>query len=349
MKTLTKAVIVIIIIFNIVLIGILGYSVFTLNSLRNDVQENYVTVSEMQQAVDNALEQGTNDGYRMGQSELLYNIRTGIVEEDKSVIATFKELYPEYIVAASGGTYHFVPISDEIEHNQFSNDNVIIHYNAEDPEKVDYIEYAMEGNVISHKGIDVSSHQANIDWKAVAADGVEFVFVRALYRGYGNGKLVEDTTWEANVKGAKAAGIKVGVYAVTQAVNTKEAAEEASELLKLTRNYSFDLPYVLDIERVSSSDCRTNNLSQQERTDIAKTFYDTIAAAGKDVMIYHNTEMGAVLLDIAQLQEYKTWFANYSTQMYWPYTYDIWQYSSTGKVNGIKGNVDLNIWIGDIY
>ena len=198
------------------------------------------------------------------------------------------------------------------------------------------------------KGIDVSKHQGNIDWTKVAADGVEFAFIRVGLRGYGTeGKLVEDEYFEQNVKGALQAGIKVGVYFYSQAITDEELLEEANLVLEKVKPYNIELPIVFDVEKVSGGKGRANELSVEERTRLTALFCQTIQDAGYKPMIYHNMEMGTLMLDLGQLEQYDKWFAYYNDDLYYPYAYKVWQYSEKGAVDGINEEVDLNIWFGD--
>ena len=86
-----------------------------------------------------------------------------------------------------------------------------------------------------------------------------------------------------------------------------------------------------------------NALSAEERTRLTKLFCETIENAGYKPMVYYNMEMAALMLNIAELEEYDKWLAYYNPDFYYPYDYDIWQYSHTGRVNGIEGDVDMNI------
>ena len=212
----------------------------------------------------------------------------------------------------------------------------------------DSLQYMQDGQVVSHKGIDVSKHQGNIDWTKVAADGVEFAFIRVGLRGYGTeGKLVEDEYFEQNVKGALQAGIKVGVYFYSQAITDEELLEEANLVLEKVKPYNIELPIVFDVEKVSGGKGRANELSVEERTRLTALFCQTIQDAGYKPMIYHNMEMGTLMLDLGQLEQYDKWFAYYNDDLYYPYAYKVWQYSEKGAVDGINEEVDLNIWFGD--
>lgn len=258
-----------------------------------------------------------------------------------TTVETLRPFYPDDIVVVSGGRFHFVPIDRTLKQNQLQVENLNILENGE-------YQYLTDGQVTSHKGIDVSSHQGKIDWEAVAADGVEFAIIRVAFRGYGTGKLVEDTEFERNIKGAIDAGIKVGVYVFSQAITADEIMEEAQLVLKKIEPYEITCPVVFDVEKVSGTG-RMNALSAQDRTDLTLLFLRTIENAGYKPMVYHNTEMGALMIDLSKLEEYDKWYASYSDQMFYPYEYKIWQYSDRGRVNGIDSDVDMNICFAPIW
>ena len=267
---------------------------------------------------------------------VLGSIRTGLSDGD-TVLDTLRPLYPDEIVVYSNRKYHFVPINRQLKLNQWQQESLEILESGE-------YRYLQDGEVISHKGIDVSRHQGKIDWQLVAQDGVEFAFIRVGYRGYGsNGTLVEDDQFEANIKGAIDAGIKVGVYFYSQAITEEEVREEAELVLNKIAPYQIDCPVVFDVEKVAEADGRMNGLSVEERTRLTDIFCQEIANAGYRPMIYYNTEMGALMIGIEALEGYDKWFAAYTDQFYYPYEYKVWQYSQTGRVQGIQGDVDLNI------
>lgn len=283
-------------------------------------------------AVDTAKEQAKLEG----ADEILSALQGGLAEGN-SVVATLRPLFPNDIVVVSNGSFHFVPIQDNLKKHNRIQENLQILESGE-------FQYVEAGQVISHKGIDVSKFQGKIDWKRVAEDGVEYAFIRLGNRGYGQeGKLVLDEKFEDNIKGAKAAGIKVGIYFFSQAINEAEAIEEAEFVLEHISPYKIDYPIVLDVEKVSASTGRMNQLSVEERTNVALTFLQKIKESGYTPMIYANMEMLSVLIDIESFEEYDKWFAYYDSKLYFPYEHAVWQYSEKGKVDGISTDVDLNI------
>ena len=191
-------------------------------------------------------------------------------------------------------------------------------------------------------GIDVSVHQGTIDWQQVAAAGVDFVMIRAAYRGYKYGQVNADTNALANIQGAKDAGLLVGVYIYSQAINVKEAVEEAEFLLQMLEGTELDLPITFDWERYSD-EARTANVSNRTVTECAVAFCETIRAAQREPMVYFNATQALEQLKLSDLLEYPFWLALYDTEAKIPFRVHMWQYSCTGTVPGISGNVDLNI------
>ena len=195
---------------------------------------------------------------------------------------------------------------------------------------------------ISVTGIDVSKYQPSIDWKTVKASGIEFAIIRVGYRGSSTGVLVEDPYFKQHIKGATQAGLKVGVYFFTQAITKAEAVEEASMALALTEGYKLEYPIFIDTERVSGN-ARANNLSKANRTEIVEAFCKTIQNAGRKAGVYASKSWYNDQLNVSKLDKYCIWVAQYNTTCTYNGRYSIWQYTETGKVPGIPGNVDLNI------
>lgn len=203
--------------------------------------------------------------------------------------------------------------------------------------------FASDGSLVTGNGqfgIDVSKWNGTIDWNAVKNSGVNYVIIRCGYRGSSAGTLIEDPKFKANIKGATAAGIKVGVYFFTQAIDEVEAVEEASMVLGLIKNYKISYPVFLDVE---SSGGRADGISTQTRTAVIKAFCETIQNSGYTAGVYANKSWLTSKIDAGQLSKYKIWLAQYASAPTYAGRYDLWQYKSTGKVSGISGNVDLNL------
>lgn len=193
------------------------------------------------------------------------------------------------------------------------------------------------GNVM---GIDISKHNGTVDWNAVKNAGVEFVILRCGYRGSASGVLVEDEKFRTNIKGATAAGLKVGIYFFSQAVNEMEAVEEASLTLSLIKGHKISYPVYIDVEAASG---RADGLSAAERTKVVKAFCETVRDSGYTAGVYSNKNWFAEKMDTGAFGNYRIWLAQYTESPTYTGRYEMWQYSSRGTIPGIKGDVDLNI------
>ena len=203
--------------------------------------------------------------------------------------------------------------------------------------------FAADGKMTSTSGvlgIDVSKWNGNIDWAAVKASGVDYVIIRVGYRGSTAGALIDDSRFIANINGAKGAGLKVGVYFVTQAVNDVEAVYEASMVLDRIKGYSLDLPVFLDVE---PSGGRGDRIDKATRTSVIIAFCETIRSAGYSAGVYANKTWLDTKMDASQLGNYKIWVAHYSSVCGYTGRYDMWQYTDKGTISGITGSVDLNL------
>lgn len=267
--------------------------------------------------------------------ELLADIKSDF-DGGMSTVDILRNLYPDLTVLAADGKYHFFELNENLALNPYVNsqfqvdENGIMAYN--------------DNTVTSKKGIDVSKFQGKIDWSRVEADGVEYAFIRMGYRGYGSsGKMVTDETFEDNIKGATSNGVDVGVYFFSQAVTEEEAIEEANYVLEAIEGYDVTYPVVIDIEEVTDPDARTADLTQEQRTKNCIAFCETVKNAGYTPMIYGNLKTFFIMLDMEQLEDYDKWFAQYDTQLYFPYEFTIWQYTDKGIVDGISADVDLNV------
>ena len=202
-----------------------------------------------------------------------------------------------------------------------------------------------DGKVISKLGIDVSEYQNPVNWQQVKNAGVEYAMIRVGYRGYGEeGRLVEDAMFRSHMEGAVAAGLEVGVYFFSQAINEKETLEEVQFVLDRIKEYPVTYPVVYDTEEIKDDVARTDNLTEEQFTQNCITFCDAIREAGYDTMIYANMKWMAFTLDMRKLTEYGKWYADYEPVPQCPYEFSMWQYTETGQLPGIEGNVDLNLW-----
>lgn len=271
------------------------------------------------------------------KSEILTDIKQRMATGG-STAQMLRDYYPDDVVVYSDGQYNFFPISDSLKQHSYVYDNFVLN------EETNEITYVDDTDVVhSQKGIDVSKHQGKINWEKVAADGVEYAFIRVGFRGSAEGVLVEDEYFKANIEGALENDIDVGIYFYTQALNEEEAIEEAEFVLELIEDYDVIYPVVYDIEEPTSNSARTADMTKEAYTAATLAFCKTIKEAGYKPMIYGNLKTFMIMLDMNQLEEYEKWFAYYNDHVYFPYEFEIWQYSSTGRIDGINGDVDMNV------
>lgn len=254
-----------------------------------------------------------------------------------SALGLFKELFPNHIVYLnSAGDYAFSEIDDSLKKNNYARENFSIAENGD-------ISYAVDNSVISHKGIDISHYNPSVNFARAKEAGVEYAMIRCGYRAYGSGVLTQDRLFNQHISNALKNDIEVGVYFFSQAISVEEAVEEANYVIDLIKPYNVTYPVAIDIEDIYNDTYRQQDLTQQELTDVAIAFCDTIKAAGYTPMIYCNLRFFVEKLDLSRLESYEKWFAYYADMPYFPYDFSMWQYSNTGEIDGISGDVDINL------
>ncbi len=301
------------------------------------------TEEETQQMVADAVREAEQRAAQVASGEKEQEILGGIktmMENGDGASAMLRAFYPDDIVVAADGRYYFFPISDTLKKHSYKEEQFLLNEDG-------ILEYVENEQVVSKKGIDVSKYQGNINWEKVANDGVEYAFIRLGIRGAAEGKLVLDDTYKENIKEALENDVDVGVYFFTQALNKEEAVEEAEFVLEHIEDYDVNYPIVLDVEEITTKNPRTQEMTKQDWTDVCIAFCKRIKQEGYTPMIYGNLKTFMLMLDMEQLEEYEKWFAYYNMPLYFPYEFSVWQYTSTGRVNGIKGDVDLNISMKD--
>ena len=202
------------------------------------------------------------------------------------------------------------------------------------------------------RGIDISEWQgelSDLSWNKIKNDGIEFVIIRCGYTGYGKSKVKRvDKFFENNYNNAKKHGIPVGVYYYSCATSIEEAREEANFVLDIIKGKKFEYPIVIDTEddhdinNTSNSNKSQASIGKRTLTPIIKTFCDILEEKNYYVSIYASTYWFENNLILDDLQDYDKWIAQWSNSVSVDYEYGIWQYSSTGRVDGIVGNVDMN-------
>ncbi len=331
------------------LTALIGCIIFVLqnHSLQNKSQEVMAQLEEYegeyiytQSDLDAYVEEAAARASDAQRAAMLEEIKQRM-GDGESTASLLRSLYPDDVVLYAKEGYAFFPISENLKKHDYVYDNFILQENNE----IVYVDDTQE--IRSLKGIDVSRHQGKIDWEKVSGDGVSYAFIRAGFRGSSEGKLMEDEFFADNIEGATENDIDVGVYFYTQALTEEEAREEAEFVLELIEPYDLTYPVVFDLEEAEDDLARTAQMTKEEYTRVVIAFCEVIKEAGYTPMVYGNLRSFMLMLDMEQLEDYDKWFAYYDNPLYFPYAFEIWQYSSTGSVDGIDGNVDLNVCMKD--
>ena len=213
--------------------------------------------------------------------------------------------------------------------------------------QIDGLQYYFngDGSLGSHLVIDVSTYNGDIDWSRVKAAGIDYAIIRVGYRGYETARLVKDKRFDTNMRNATAAGVKVGAYIVTQAVNTNEAVEEASFIISACSGYNVSLPLAIDVESAGNGRGRGDKISVAERTAVINAFVQTIRGAGYSAMVYANKDWMTNRINAGGLASGSTvWLAQYRSSCTYGGSYQMWQFTESGSIPGISGNVDMSAW-----
>ncbi|MBQ2745674.1 MAG: glycoside hydrolase family 25 protein [Lachnospiraceae bacterium] len=301
-----------------------------------NIPDYYTLISNEQ------LEAVKNDSYYLGRDNLLESIRT-MMENGDTTLRMLRALYPEQLIYVDSSGYIFKDINKDLAMNDFEDKgfNIITEGENGIPTKVEYYE---DDKLVSYTGIDVSKHNGTIDWAKVKAAGIDFAMIRVANRGYGSeGKLLEDDMFEKNAAAANQNKIPVGVYIFSEAITVEEALEEANLVISKIEPYDITYPVVIDIEEIAGDSGRNESLTPAELTDIVLAFCNRIKDAGYTPMLYCNLKGFIGMLEFERLEGIEKWYAYYGDELYFPYDVSIWQYSSSGTVDGINGTVDLNI------
>lgn len=202
--------------------------------------------------------------------------------------------------------------------------------------------YSLDDQVVSRFGIDVSENNGDIDWEAVAADGVEFAFIRVGYRGNEEGGIHLDEKFEANIAGARAAGIEIGAYFYSQAITPEEGREEAQFCIRQLKETPLEYPIAFDSETHPEQDMRTDNTPRGELSAVAAAFCEEVKAAGYKPLIYGSSN------DLARykrddLAAYPFWYAEFGGLPEPPSGFTFWQFHNDAIVGGISTPTDVNL------
>ena len=315
------------------------------SSQKNKTQQAMADVQILTEEKNNMFTQNdVNNFIEKAKKEFLDKLKS-MVENGEGMLSILQYFYPDYIIAPSDGEYFFFQISDKLQKNNFELEQFKYPVYNEEKEIWEGTASYMEGTEKeAKKGIDVSTFQGDINWKKVKNDGIDFAIIRLGFRGYESGKIVLDSKFEDNIEGSLKAGIDTGVYFFTEALNEKEAVEEAEFVIENLEGYKINMPVVIDVEESANKEkTRTRDVTAEQRTKNVIAFCEKIKSAGYDVMIYGNLKSFMIMMNFEDLEQYDKWFAYYRYPFHFPYKIKMWQYTSSEKIDGIDGKTDVNL------
>ena len=269
-----------------------------------------------------ALTQGKTEVYNMTKKESMQD--SDDMDDGKHTLVTYQD-----------GSTEWVEINDKLAANSYDTAKFVY----QNPQ----MKYYVNGKQASWFGVDISSKQGIVDFEKLKKAGVDFVMIKVGGRGYSSGNIVLDSSYKDYMNGAKNAGLGIGVYFYSQAVDKDEVCEEAETLLELIKDYPVKYPVVFDMESVEGDMARTDVLDISTRTELARIFLKTIKAEGYTPMLYGDKEWLVTKLDLEKLQDYDVWLSQETDTPDYPYEYTMWQYNKSGTVSGISGTAGLNI------
>ncbi len=226
------------------------------------------------------------------------------------------------------------------ENYYFENSNAVTGW-----KNIDGVQYYFnsDGSLGSSLVIDVSRYNGSIDWNSVKASGINYAMIRVGYRGYETANLVLDSRFHENMSQAIAAGVKVGAYIVTQAVNTTEAVEEASFIVSACSGYNISLPLAIDVESAGGGSGRGDKISSSQRTAVVNAFAQTVSSCGYSAVVYANKDWMNNRMYAGNIS-CNVWLAQYRDTCNYTGPFSMWQFTDKARVNGISGYVDMSVW-----
>ena len=270
------------------------------------------------------------------RNRLLLEIQSSF-ESGNSTISMLRNLFPGDLVVMWEGRYYFYPVDRNLQTNPFSETD----FAQGEKGGMDYI--GEDAGVSVNRGVDVSALNGEINWAKVAEEQIAFAMIRAAVRNT-DGELAQDERFQENMSGAKSVGLRIGCYVDLDA-DSEKAAEEIADFVLSNLSMSQQEMGAPVAVRVQIPD-HTSSLSGQTReewTQGVRAFCAKIKKAGYEPVIYANTAAFHMLLNMAELEEYDKWIADYGDYLYFPYKFKCWQYSLKGTVNGIEGDVALDL------
>ena len=295
---------------------------------QNDV-DNAITAKEAEKMKD-----GKTSVYDMSSKENMKNEETASEETEESL-----DDGNHTQITYADGTQAWVELNPGLERNEYDFTKLVY----QNP----IMRYYVDGKSASWFGVNLTSAQGDVDFNKLKNAGCDYVMIRVGSRGYSSGEIVMDSNYEKYLEGAKNAGLGIGVYFYSQAVNKDEIIDEVDALLAAIEKYPINYPVVFDMESVKDDMARTDALSVTDRTMLANLFLSEVEDAGYKPMLYGNKEWLVTKLNLDSLSEYDVWLSQEGDAPDYPYQFSMWQYTKAGSVKGVDGDVRLSISFKD--
>ena len=270
-----------------------------------------------------------NDLYEKNAQKLLEEEQKKLEEEDLSEGGT------KTMVVRPDGTEQWIMINSYLEKNTYQESGFVY----EEP----VMKYFADGAKASFLGVDISKDNGTVNFAKLKKDGVDFVMVRIGYRGYESGNVVLDEEYFDNIQLANEAGLAVGVYFESQATTVEEALEEAEFVVTNLIEMRVTYPVVFDLGLVVNDTSRIDNIPKTQLTEITNAFCNRVKEVGYKPMVYGNKYWLLRKIDLTMLGDYDIWLSQNGQMPDYPYQFAMWQYTNTGTVSGISGDVNMNI------
>lgn len=302
-----------------------------LEALQGDSKTLY-TEDELDSEVSSAEQAAT----AKERSRLLLQIQSSL-ESGNTTTSMLRSLFADDLVVVNDGKYYFFPVHESLRQSVVSDGDFTY-------DSTGALQYTgSDADLEVHRGVDVSAGNGTIDWEAVSNDGISFAMIRAGYAD-SDGNPADDSALKTNMQGARANGIGLGAYFVMNAADEEEARTQASYLTESLSAWKSAIQYPVAVV-ISNSDgsSRMQDLDPGDITNNVIAFCDQVRADGYDPAIYGNLAAFTMRMDLTRLDGYDKWISDLSSNVYFPYYYSLWQYSTSGQVQGIDGNVHLDM------
>lgn len=298
----------------------------------NGVTKSLYTQEELDEAVTSAQHAGENDGAKDIKQQIMAQLGSG-----NTTLSMLRDLFPEDIVVGNSGRYYFYPVQNTLGLNDYGEGDFLINQDGL------LVYQGTDAGVQLEQAIHVTADAGRIDWEDVAADHVDAAMIYIGGRD-AEGEFQEDERWEYNLKGAHEAGLKVGIYYSLSIVSEEEAQEDVDHLIELLEPYDEMINgYAAISIRIPESGDRTASVTRATRTGSLRLICDALQLAGYQPMIYESLTSMMLLTETEQLTDVARWISNDGAELYFPYTFTMWRYTTEGSVNGIKGNVARDV------